>query len=341
MGKFDSDSYKFSSGLNGVGLKCVNALSDMFKVIVERDGKKVSIEYSKGKKVSEIKDLGKSKKTGTMVLFHPDKDVLGEIDICIDPYLEHCEMLSYLNKGLEIKFHAIRRDGTEVNKTFNSKNGLFDLLNKMDKNLITKPQLFELNKSDLNIKPEDDKSPNVDYRVTIALAYSKSEEEKVMSFCNSIMTSEGGSHISGLRAGLSSVLPSYIRENKLITKKDDALELTGDDTREGLVAIIVAKHTDPLFDSQTKDKLTNKDVATLARKVITDCFKKYLDENKSDARLIAQKVILAAKSRTAAKKVREVNKRTSSVLNLNSISKFVDCANNHPDYRELFIVEGK
>lgn len=337
-GKFDSESYKFSSGLNGVGLKCVNALSDMFRVIVERDGKKVEVEYSQGKKVKDLKVLGKSKNTGTTVIFHPDVEVMEEIDIEIAPYLEHCEMLSYLNKGIEIKFHAIRRDGSEVNKTFKSEQGLFDLLHKMDNKLITKPQLFELNKSDLNL--DDDKQTNVDYRVTIAMAYSNSEEENVVSFCNSIKTTEGGSHIEGLRRGLSAVLPTYIRENKLITKKDESLELTGDDTREGLVAVIVAKHTDPLFDSQTKDKLTNKDVTVLARKVIVDCFKQYLEENKADAKLIAQKVILAAKSRTAAKKVREVNKRTSSTFNLNSITKYVDCANTYPDYRELFVVEG-
>lgn len=334
-GKFDSDAYKYSSGLNGVGLKCVNALSDKFRVVVERDGSKVEVEYSKGENVKPVKTIGKSKNTGTMIFFHPDTEVLGDINIDITPYLEHCEMLSYLNKGLTIKFHAIKKDGAEVNKEFNSKNGLFDLLHKMNKNLITKPQLFQLEKSDLGITDTDN-----DYRVTIAMAYSKDEEENIKSFCNSIQTTEGGSHVQGLRAGLSNVLPSYIKDNKLITKKDGNLELTGDDTREGLVAIIVANHTDPLFDSQTKDKLTNKDITSLSRKVITECFKKYLDENKADAKTIAQKVILAAKSRTAAKKVREVNKRATSTLNLNSISKFIDCANNAPDYRELFIVEG-
>ena len=339
-GKFDSDSYKYSSGLNGVGLKCINALSDMFKVTVERDGVKVQTEYSKGKCKQPVTEIGKSKKTGTTIYFHPDKTVLKEIDIDITNYLEYCELLSYLNPGLKIRFHAIKRTGEELNKIFNSKEGLFDLLNKMSKDLITTPQLFTLSKSDIIDKTKDE-NPKEDYSITVAFAYSNSDEENVMTFCNNVKTTEGGTHYTGLKMGLSTLLPSYIRNNNLITKKDENLELTGDDTREGLVAVVVAKHTDPLFDSQAKDKLTNNDLQGLSRRLVTDKVKEYLDSNKKDAKIIANKVILAAKSRTAAKKVKEVSKKANSALNLKAISKFVDCANNYPDYKELFIVEGK
>lgn len=327
-GNKKSNNYKYSIGMHGVGIKAVNALSDKMVVIVSRDGLKHRIEYSKGKLVEDIKVIGKTKDTGTYISFHPDKEVLLDIDIDHKVYYDYCEQTSFLSRGLRIKYHATKRENkSEVVKEFYNKNGLIDYIKHIEKHLISKPVEFELE--------ADDKV------VELALAYRKSDEESMLSFCNGLQTVDGGTHETGFRQGLTNVLLKYIKDNKILPKKDESLEIIGDDTREGLVAILVTKHPEPQFFGQTKDKLTSVDIKGICTKIVSDNFSKYLKDNPDEARKIALKVIQNAKGRIAAKRAKaNVSKKSEGYLGLSTLSKFTNCSSSNPEECELFIVEG-
>lgn len=347
-------NYKASIGMHGVGIKAVNALSDKMVVIVSRDGKKYRTEFSKGKLVEETKVIGETTETGTYICFHPDVEVLKEIDIDQQVYFDYCEKTSFLTRGLRIRYHATKREGGDVSKEFYNKNGLIDYIKFLEKHLITKPVEFEVKETantpvldedgeiitGKNGKPVTEEQ-ETGRTVRLAIAYRKGEEETTLSFCNGLQTVEGGEHEAGFRQGLTNVILKYIKDKKMLTKNDEKLEIIGDDTREGLVAVLVTTHPDPQFFGQTKEKLTSRDIKGICMKVVTDNFAKYLEANPDEAKKICTKVIQNAKGRMAAKRARQaVAKKSEGFASLSSLAKFTDCSSRNPEECEIHIVEG-
>lgn len=326
-GKFENNG--FSIGMNGVGNKCINALSEQCLVLVKREGYKWKINFSKGKPISKLIKLEETDETGTTIKFKPDAEIMGEFDIDSQVYLEFIETLSYLSKGLEIDFHAITKEKKTINKKFLSKNGILDYIKSIEKNNILKEPIYIEDKSD-------------DRQVFIALNYSsKRDDELMLSYVNNMATKEHGTHVQGLRMAMTRIIKKYIEDNNLIPKKDGKIEITGDDIAEGLTATIEVKWIEPMFDSQTKDNLTTSEVSGYVRKVVSDQLSVYLAKNKNEAKLICNKVILAAKGRAAAKRAKTATKKKESgFTSISSLSKFTKASSKDPEKLELFIVEG-
>lgn len=287
------------------------------------------MSFSKGKPTSKLIQLEETNETGTTVKFKPDAEIMGEYDIDSQVFLEFIETLSYLSKGLEIDFHAVTKDKKSITKKFLSKNGILDYIKAIEKNGILKEPIYIEDKSE-------------DRQVYIALNYSaKRDEELMLSYVNNMATKEHGTHVQGLRAAMTRIIKKYIEDNNLIPKKDGKIEITGDDVAEGLSAIIEVKWIEPMFDSQTKDNLTTSEVSGYVRKVVADQLSTYFTKNKADAKLICNKVILAAKGRAAAKRAKTATKKKESgFTSISSLSKFTKASNKDPEQLELFIVEG-
>jgi DNA gyrase subunit B len=329
-GKFENNG--FSIGMNGVGNKVINALSEKVIVIVKRDGHKWRRTFEKGKPVGKLEKLEKTSETGTTIIFKPDEEIHGKdavYNIDSQMYLDFVEMLHYLAMGLKITFHATLKKGTEINKVLLSKNGLLDYLNSIEKNPLIKKHIFI-----------EDAQDGKEIRVAINYA-AKGDEEILLSHVNSMGTKEHGSHVQGFRMALTEVIKKYITENNLITKKEGNIEITGDDVREGLTAILELKWIEPVFDSQTKDNLTTKEAMGYVKKVVTDQLTTWLAKNKNDAKLICSKVILSAKGRMAAKRAKNNTKKEKGVFSsISNLSKFTKASLSDPKLLELFIVEG-
>jgi DNA gyrase subunit B len=328
-GKYDDSNYSYSIGLHGIGMKAICALSDEMTVIVYRDGKRYKQDFSKGKVTSELKVIGETNETGTCIYFHPDKEVMEDIDISYKDYYDFCEKISFLNKGLEINFHATKRDGKEISKTFCSKEGLKDYITYLEPKTIVKPICIETSSSDGLL-------------TEIALSYKAgSDTETIVSFCNGVQTVDGGTHETGMKQGLTLSILKYIKDKNILTKKDEKLDIQGEDTRTGIITVVTVKHPKPRFEGQTKTKLANTDATSITKKVMMDDFYAYLEENPDIAKKICTQVIQNAKGRIAAKRAKQaVIKKNEGFMSLSKLSKFTDCASKDPSKCELFVTEG-
>ena len=330
-GKFDKDSYKVSGGLHGVGVSCVNALSESLKATVYRNGKVYEQEYELGKSLSPVKEVGTTDKRGTMVTFKPDPTIfVHTLEYSYDILASRLRELAYLNKGITVilidKRHKDEK-GDFVNETFHSKEGLKEFIKFLDGN--REPLLKDV----ISFEGEKNGVP-----VEVAMAYNTSYSENLHSYVNNINTHEGGTHLSGFRRGLTHTLKKYADGSGMLDKLK--FEISGDDFREGLTAIISVKVSEPQFEGQTKTKLGNREVSSSVSQAVSEMLTDYLEEHPDDAKIIVQKVILAAQARTAAQKAREMVQR-KTVMSLGGLpGKLSDCSEQDPAKCEVFLVEG-
>lgn len=330
-GKFDKDSYKVSGGLHGVGVSCVNALSENLKATVFRDGKIYEQEYSRGKALYPVKQVGETTKRGTLVTFKPDTTIFTQTtEYTYDILAARMRELAYLNKGITITLTDRRetdKEGNFVGEIFHSKEGLKEYIRFLDGN--REPIISHV------ISMETDKG---DIPVEVALIYNSSYSENIFSYVNNINTHEGGTHLSGFRRGLTNTLKKYADSSGLLDKLK--FEISGDDFREGLTAIISVKVQEPQFEGQTKTKLGNREVVAPVSQAVSEMLENYLEENPNDAKIIVQKVILAAQARHAAKKAREMVQRKTVMGGGGLPGKLSDCSETDPAKCEVFLVEG-
>ena len=329
-GKFDKDSYKVSGGLHGVGVSVVNALSDHLTAVVHRDGKVWQQEYEKGKTLYPVKEVGKTDKSGTIVTFKPDLSIFKDVEkYNYDTLANRMRELSFLNKGIHISLTDERKkvDGEFLNEEFHSEEGLKEFIKFLDEN--REPLIPEV------IAIEGEKN---DIPVEIAMVYNSSFNENIHSYVNNINTHEGGTHLSGFRRGLTSTLKKYADSSGLLDKVK--VEIAGDDFREGLTAIISVKVAEPQFEGQTKTKLGNKEVTSAVSQAVSEMLENYLEEHPSEAKMIVDKVILAAQARHAARKAREMVQRKTVMGGGGLPGKLSDCSEQDPALCEIFLVEG-
>ena len=328
-GKFDKDSYKVSGGLHGVGVSVVNALSGWLWVEVQRDGKVYKQDYKIGITQTKLKEIGKTKKSGTTVCFLPDRDIFNTTVFEYDIIAERLRELAYLNKGLEINLKDKREKGGQKD-TFKFEGGLSDFVKYLDEN--NNP----LHSKVITVTKEDTEIP-----VDIALRYGNTYNDNILTFVNNINTIEGGTHLSGFRSALTRAMNNHASKNNLIkAKKTEKLTLTGEDFREGLTAIISVKVPEPQFEGQTKTKLGNGEVKGLVDTVVYEGILDFLEENPSIGRKVIEKALLAARSRSAARKARELIRRKSALGGSSLPGKLADCSNKDPVFCELYLVEG-
>lgn len=330
-GKFDKDSYKVSGGLHGVGVSCVNALSDHLKATVFRDGKVYEQEYERGKAMYPVKSIGETDKRGTRVEFKPDASIFTQtIEYSYDTLAARMRELAYLNKGITISltdFRELDDKGEPKGEVFHSKEGLAEFVKYLDGSRV--PIIGHV------ISMENDKG---EIPVEVALIYNDSYSENIFSYVNNINTHEGGTHLQGFRMGLTRTLKKYADNSGLLEKLK--FEITGDDFREGLTAIISVKVAEPQFEGQTKTKLGNREVVSPVSQAVSEMLENYLEENPNDAKIIVQKVILAAQARHAAKKAREMVQRKTVMGGGGLPGKLSDCSEQDPEKCEIFFVEG-
>ena len=328
-GKFDKDSYKVSGGLHGVGVSVVNALSKWLWVEVKRDGKKYKQDYKKGITQNKLKKQGISKKPGTKVCFLPDEEIFNEIIFDYNIIAERLRELAYLNHGLEIILKD-ERSNEPTSDTFKFKGGLSDFVKYLDEK-----------NNPLHNKIVTVKKENTEVPVDVALRYSNTYNDNILTFVNNINTIEGGTHLSGFRSALTRSMNIHAAKNNLIkAKKNEKITLSGEDFREGLTAIISVKVAEPEFEGQTKTKLGNGDVKGIVDKAVYEGILDFLEQNPSIGRRIIEKALLAARSRSAARKARELIRRKSALGGSSLPGKLADCSNRDPVFCELYLVEG-
>jgi DNA gyrase subunit B len=330
-GKFDKDSYKVSGGLHGVGVSCVNALSVALKATVYRDGKVWQQEYERGKALYPVKSVGESDKRGTEVTFKPDDLIFNQTtEFIYDTLANRMRELSFLNKGITITLNDNRQSndkGEFVSEVFHSERGLEEFIVFLDESrepLIKKVIAIEGEKSGIPVE--------------IAMVYNTGFSENLHSYVNNINTQEGGTHLAGFRRGLTHTLKKYADASGLLDKLK--FEISGDDFREGLTAIISVKVAEPQFEGQTKTKLGNRDVSAAVSQAVSEMLTDYLEEHPDDARRIVEKVIIAATARHAAAKARELVQRKNVMSGGGLPGKLSDCSEQDPVLCEVFLVEG-
>ena len=328
-GKFDKGSYKVSGGLHGVGVSVVNALSEWLWVEVKRDGKVHRQEYKIGDPQTDLKTTGSAKKTGTKVCFYPDSSIFKTTTFEYDIISERLRELAYLNSGLEIVLKDERHEDGQTD-SFKFKGGLSDFVKYLDEN--NNP----LHNKVITVKNETGEVP-----VEVALRYGNTYNDNILTFVNNINTIEGGTHLSGFRSALTRSMNNHASKNNLIkSKKNEKINLTGEDFREGLTAIISVKVAEPQFEGQTKTKLGNGDVKGIVDKAVYEGILDFLEQNPSIGRRIIEKALLAARSRAAARKARELIRRKSALGGSSLPGKLSDCSNRDPVFCELYLVEG-
>ncbi len=330
-GKFDKDSYKVSGGLHGVGVSVVNALSDHLRATVHRDGKIWEQEYERGKSLYPVKSIGETTERGTVITFHPDESIFTQtIEYSYETLANRMRELSFLNKGVTITITDRRQKdekGEFVGESFYSDEGLKEFIRFLDGNRES------LIKSVISMEGEKNGIP-----VEVAMIYNTSYTENLHSYVNNINTHEGGTHLSGFRRGLTSTLKKYADASGMLDKLK--FEVQGDDFREGLTAIISVKVAEPQFEGQTKTKLGNREVSSAVSQAVSEMLTNYLEEHPDDAKIIVQKVILAAQARHAATKAREMVQR-KTVMSIGGLpGKLSDCSEQDPALCEVFLVEG-
>ncbi len=330
-GKFDKDSYKVSGGLHGVGVSCVNALSELLVATVYRNGNVYEQEYSKGKALYPVKIVGETDKTGTAVTFTPDATIFTQTqEFSYEVLANRLRELAFLNKGLVINLTDKRHvddKGEYLYDRFHSEEGLKEFIKFLDGNRT--PIIGDV------ISMETDKG---EVPVEVALIYNDTYSENIYSYVNNINTHEGGTHLQGFRSGLTRTLKKYADASGLLEKLK--FEISGDDFREGLTAIISVKVMEPQFEGQTKTKLGNREVVSPVSQAVSEMLENYLEENPNDAKIIVQKVILAAQARHAAKKAREMVQRKTVMTGGGLPGKLSDCSEQDPVKCEVFLVEG-
>lgn len=329
-GKFDKGTYKVSGGLHGVGVSCVNALSVYLKAEIHRNGKIYLQEYSRGKPYADVKIIGETDKTGTIITFKPDDTIFTVLEYRYDILSTRLRELAFLNAGITLtltdKRHQ-KEDGSYKNERFFSETGLKEFVGFIDKNkepLISEP---------IHIVTEKNGVP-----IEIAMTYNDTYNENVFSYVNNINTIEGGTHLTGFRRGLSRTLKKYAEDSKMLEKVK--VEISGDDFREGLTAVLSVKVAEPQFEGQTKTKLGNSEVIGAVDQAIGEALGYYLEEHPKEARIIVEKVILAATARQAARKAREMVQRKSPLSGAGLPGKLADCSSKDPVLSEIFLVEG-
>ncbi|PRX53887.1 DNA topoisomerase (ATP-hydrolyzing) subunit B [Flagellimonas meridianipacifica] len=330
-GKFDKDSYKVSGGLHGVGVSCVNALSDHLKATVHREGKIWEQEYERGKTLYPVKSIGDTDITGTVVTFEPDKSIFTQTtEYNYDTLANRMRELAYLNKGVTITLTDKRNKdekGEFVAETFFSNEGLKEFIKFLDE---TREPLIQ---SVISMEGEKNGIP-----VEVAMIYNTGFSENLHSYVNNINTHEGGTHLSGFRRGLTSTLKKYADSSGMLDKLK--FEVSGDDFREGLTAIVSVKVAEPQFEGQTKTKLGNREVTSAVSQAVSEMLTNYLEEHPDDAKSVVQKVILAAQARHAAAKAREMVQRKNPMSVGGLPGKLSDCSEQDPTKCEVFLVEG-
>ena len=330
-GKFDKDSYKVSGGLHGVGVSCVNALSIDLKATVYRDGKEYEQEYSQGKIKYAVREVGPSNDQGTMVTLLPDPEIFTQTtEFTYDTISLRMRELSFLNKGIEMSVTDKRQkddNGEFVRDDFKSTEGLSEFVRFLD---ATRSPIMS---SVIAMEGEKNGIP-----VEVAMIYNSSYSENLHSYVNNINTHEGGTHLAGFRRGLTTTLKKYADESGLLQKVK--YEIAGDDFREGLTAIISVKVAEPQFEGQTKTKLGNREVTAAVSQAVSDMLTNYLEENPNEAKIIVQKVMLAAQARHAAAKAREMVQRKTPMGGAGLPGKLSDCSEKDPAICELYLVEG-
>lgn len=329
-GKFDKDTYKVSGGLHGVGVSCVNALSDYLKAEVHREGKIFVQEYSKGIPQGPVETVGTTDNTGTYVTFKPDGTIFETLEYKFDTLHARLKELSYLNKGLELHLTDEREtedDGSFKHKRYYSTGGLAEFVEFLDESRtkLTEEPIHVIDKED-----------NVE--VEVAMQYNTSFNENLISFVNNINTRDGGTHVQGFRRVINRVFKQYGDDNGLFKKLK--FEIAGEDFREGLTAVVSVKVPEPQFKGQTKGELGNSEVTGIVSRCVSDKIKAYLEENPREARKIIDKVILAATARHAARKAREMVQRKNVLTGSGLPGKLSDCSSKDPVESEIFLVEG-
>lgn len=326
-GKFDRETYKVSGGLHGVGVSCVNALSEWLEVEVKRDGKIHHQRYERGKTVSKLNVIGKTKTTGTKITFKPDKTIFTKTTIfAYDILAKRLRELAFLNKGLLIKLIDKRGDKPKES-VFQFKGGIMSFVEYLNDNKVP------LHNKVVYFQREKDK-----VILEVALQYNDSYNENVYSFANNINTIDGGTHLSGFRSALTRAINQYAKAKKIV--KDDEAGIVGDDTREGLTAVISVKLPEPQFEGQTKGKLGNSEVEGLVASATLEALGGFFEENPSVANKIVDKAVLASRAREAARKARELTRRKGALDSGGLPGKLADCSQRDPAVCELYLVEG-
>lgn len=329
-GKFDKGSYKVSGGLHGVGVSCVNALSTLLKAEVFRDGKMYVQEYSIGKPLYPVKEIGPTDKRGTTVTFQPDASIFDVTEYNRETLANRLRELSFLNKGITLTLvdkRELDENGNAKEEVFLSKEGLKEFVRYVDEN--RQPMIQKI----IHMERTDGEIP-----VEVAMTYNDSFNENIHSYVNNINTHEGGTHLQGFRRGLTATLKNYAEKSGLLEKLK--IEISGDDFREGLTAVVSVKVAEPQFEGQTKTKLGNKEAVAPVSQVVSEMLEAYLEENPNDARAIVNKVIVAAQARIAARKAREMVQRKGVGSGGSLPGKLADCSEKDPHKSELFLVEG-
>ena len=323
-GKFGDGGYKVSGGLHGVGVSCVNALSEKMEVEVRRGGKVYGIEFSKGKTVVPLYEKGITEETGTTVHFLPDSSIFTETVYSYETLRLRIRELAFLNKGVKIELRDERTDEGEI---FHYEGGIISFVNYINRS-----------KTAINEKPvyiEGEKDTNI---VEVALQYTDTYNENIYTYVNNINTEEGGTHLSGLKQALTRTINDYARKINALKEGDE--NLSGDDVREGLTAVLSLKIRDPQFEGQTKTKLGNSEIRGIVDNMISDGLAEFFDENPAEAKKIVEKSIISARARAAARKARELTRRKSA-LEISSLpGKLADCSSRDAEKTEIYLVEG-
>ncbi|MBL7210367.1 MAG: DNA gyrase subunit B, partial [Candidatus Omnitrophica bacterium] len=322
-GKFDHRVYKVSGGLHGVGVSCVNALSDWLEVEIKRDGKIYHQRYERGKTVSKLTVIGKSKATGTKITFKPDRTILSKTDFSYDILSQRLRELAFLNKGLKIKLSDERTDKEAVFEFAGGIVSFVEYLNKNKNPLHKKIIYFQKSQDDMVLEA--------------AMQYNDGYAETLFSFANNINTIEGGTHLSGFKSALTRAINQYAKGKNLLKNE---IGITGEDVREGLTAVISIKVANPQFEGQTKTKLGNSEVEGVVASVSLEALSSFYEEEPSVANKIIEKIIVASRAREAARKARELTRRKGALEGAGLPGKLADCSERDPALCELYIVEG-
>ena len=325
-GKFGGEGYKVSGGLHGVGISVVNALSEKLTVEIRRDGHIFRQEYKRGKPACDLIKGEKTTTHGTAITFYPDKDIFEEIDYKYEILASRMREMAFLNKGLEITL-VDSREEPKKKEVFQYDGGIVDFVGY----LCEKKEI--LHKKVIYIKNKD-----ADHEVEIAMQYTSGYSESIFSFANNINTAEGGTHLSGFRGALTRTVNDYARSNNILKEKDT--NLSGEDVREGLTAIISVKLKDPQFEGQTKTKLGNSEIKGFVESTVNSRLAEFLEENPSVGKTIVNKCLEAARARSAAKKARDLTRKKSLLESSSLPGKLADCSITDPQFSELFLVEG-
>lgn len=333
-GKFDSSNYKVSGGLHGVGASVVNALSDVFEVWVKRNGNLYYQKYIKGgHPVKPLEIIGKvnNNETGTKIKFHPDYTIMDKVDFDFGTIIDHAKQIAYLNKGLNITCEDVEKN---VIRNYCFAGGIIDYVNELNKGKkLTIPNVIY---AEGTFK---DRVPNAEnVMVEVAMQYNETYTSNIVSYANNIQTADGGTHEQGFYDALTRIYNKYAEDNKLFKNKDE--KISREDVKDGLVAIISIKHTDPIFEGQTKGKLENKDARIATNKVISEALEKYMAENPDHSRAIIEKCLMTQRARIAANAARDASRKKDGLDLGNLPGKLADCTTKNAEISELFIVEG-